>query len=188
MKKALALLLPLTLLVSAASCSGKSSSSKSSAASEAETTAEADKPTEDKKTNEDSNFKFKYQKYASMSPEEIVGKLTLEQKADQMVQPAIYNITEEDMKANDYGSILSTMGSINAASWRQTVDSFQKAAIESEAGIPYLYGQDDVHGVNYCVDAVYFPHNIGQGAANDEDLAYQVGLITADEAKLCHMM
>ena len=188
MKKALAILLPLTLQVSAASCSGKSSSSKSSAASEAETTAEADKPTEDKKTNEDSSFKFKYQKYASMSPEEIVGELTLEQKADQMVQPAIYNITEEDMKANDYGSILSTMGSINAAGWRQTVDSFQKAAIESEAGIPYIYGQDDVHGVNYCVDAVYFPHNIGQGAANDEDLAYQVGLITADEAKLCHMM
>ena len=38
------------------------------------------------------------------------------------------------------------------------------------------------------LNAVYFPHNIGQGAANDEELAYQVGLITADEAKLCHML
>lgn len=35
---------------------------------------------------------------------------------------------------------------------------------------------------------IYFPHNIGLGAANDEELAYQAGLITADEAKLCHMM
>ena len=42
--------------------------------------------------------------------------------------------------------------------------------------------------MNYCLNAVYFPHNIGQGAANDEELAYQVGLITADEAKLCHML
>ena len=92
------------------------------------------------------------------------------------------------MKANDYGSILSTVGCIDAASWCETVDGLQQAAIDSEAGIPYIYGQDDVHGVNYCKDAVYFPHNIGQGAANDEELAYQVGLITADEAKLCHML
>ncbi|MEE3417408.1 MAG: hypothetical protein VZR53_18945, partial [Prevotella sp.] len=49
----------------------------------------------------------KYETYATMTPEEIVAALTLEQKAAQMVQPAVYNITEEDMKANDYGSILS---------------------------------------------------------------------------------
>ena len=92
------------------------------------------------------------------------------------------------MKDNDYGSILSTAGSIDASSWRSVVDEYQNAALLSDAGIPHIYGQDDVHGVNYCLNAVYFPHNIGQGAANDEELAYQVGLITADEAKLCHML
>lgn len=51
-----------------------------------------------------------------------------------------------------------------------------------------LLAQDDVHGVGYCRDAVYFPHNIGIGAANDEKLAYQMGLITANEAKQCHLM
>ena len=56
----------------------------------------------------------KYETYAAMTPEEIVSTLTLEQKAAQMVQPAIYNITEEDMKANDYGSILSTVGCIDS--------------------------------------------------------------------------
>ena len=130
----------------------------------------------------------KYIQYASMSPEEIVADMTLEQKAAQMVQPAIYNVSVKSMKNNDYGSILSTTECIDAAAWRKTVDDFQKAAISSEAGIPYIYGQDDVHGVNYCKNAVYFPHNIGQGAANDEELAYQVGLITADEAKMCHML
>ena len=126
--------------------------------------------------------------YASMSPEEIVASLSLTQKAAQMVMPAIYNVSPSQMKGNDYGSILSTVGSIDAASWRRMVDEYQHAALLSDAGIPYLYGQDDVHGVNYCLNAVYFPHAIGQGAANDEELAYQVGRITADEAKLCHML
>lgn len=129
-----------------------------------------------------------YQQYASMSPEEIVAGMTLEQKTAQMVQPAVYNVSAKTMKENDYGSILSTTDCIDAAKWRKTADDLQNAAIRSEAGIPYIYGQDDVHGVNYCRNAVYFPHNIGQGAANDEELAYQVGLITADEAKLCHML
>ena len=131
---------------------------------------------------------FKVTDYASMTPEEIVASLTLEQKAAQMVMPAIYNVTPDIMKDNDYGSILSTAGSISAEYWRNVVDQYQNSAISSEAGIPFIYGQDDVHGVGYCINAVYFPHNIGQGAANDEELAYQVGLITADEAKLCHML
>ncbi|WP_024865950.1 glycoside hydrolase family 3 protein [Butyrivibrio sp. FCS014] len=131
---------------------------------------------------------YKYAEYASMSPEEIVDSLSPEQKAAQMVMPAIYNVSVKQMKDNDYGSILSQADHIDAAAWRSLVDEYQKAALESDAGIPYIYGQDDVHGVNYCANAVYFPHNIGQGAANDEELAYQVGLITADEAKLCHML
>ncbi|MBP5249012.1 MAG: glycoside hydrolase family 3 protein, partial [Lachnospiraceae bacterium] len=38
------------------------------------------------------------------------------------------------------------------------------------------------------IDAVYFPHNIGIGAANDEELTYQMGKIVADETKQCHML
>ncbi|MBO7678005.1 MAG: glycoside hydrolase family 3 protein, partial [Erysipelotrichaceae bacterium] len=45
-----------------------------------------------------------------------------------------------------------------------------------------------VNGVNYALNTVLFPHNIGMGAANDEELMYQIGQITADEAKLCHML
>jgi len=185
MKKTLALLLPVPLLVSAMSCAGKN---KTSEESETETTTAVTSSAVTTTNTEVKSNSPKYQQYSSLTPEEIVGTLTIEQKAAQMVQPAIYNVTDDDMKANDYGSILSTIGCIDADNWCQTVDGFQQAAIASEAGIPYIYGQDDVHGVNYCLNAVYFPHNIGQGAANDEELAYQVGLITADEAKLCHMM
>ncbi|MBE6753438.1 MAG: glycoside hydrolase family 3 protein [Ruminococcaceae bacterium] len=146
------------------------------------------KPADDCAVSDSDANQYKYMRYASMSPEEIVAEMTTEQKASQMVQPGVYLINEDDMREKDYGSILSQKGFIDAPSWRELVDGFQQAAVESEAGIPYIYGQDDVHGVGYCLNGVYFPHNIGQGAANDEELAYQVGLITADEAKLCHML
>ena len=127
-------------------------------------------------------------RWAGWTAEEITDQLTLEQKASQMVQPACYNIFADDMKRNCYGSILSQGANLNAAEWRDYTAWFQEAALQSAAGVPYIYGQDDVHGVNYCLGAVYFPHNIGMGAANDEELMYRIGQITADEAKLCHML
>lgn len=130
----------------------------------------------------------RYKNYANMTPEQIVSQMTIEQKAAQMVQPAVYRITNDDMRAKGYGSVLSTPGHTDAKQWRKIVDDLQQAAIESPSGIPFIYGQDDVHGVNYCVNAVYFPHNTGIGAANDEELTYKMGQITADEAKICHMM
>lgn len=126
--------------------------------------------------------------YSTRSAEEITASLTLDQKAAQMVQPAVYNVTESAMKEYCYGSILSKYRSENSSGWRKIVDGFQRCAVNSEAGIPFLYGQDDVHGVNYCLNAVIYPHNIGIGAANDPELTYRMGLATADEAKLCHML
>ena len=130
----------------------------------------------------------RYKALAKMTPEQIVSQMTIEQKAAQMVQPAIYKTSNEDMRENGYGSVLSTAGHTTAEQWRKIVDDFQQASLESPSGIPFIYGQDDVHGVNYCVNAVYFPHNIGIGAANDEELTFKMGQITADEAKICHMM
>ena len=127
-------------------------------------------------------------RYAGMTAEEMTAQLTLEQKVAQMVQPACYNITAEEMLHLCYGSILSQGAHLDAAGWRNFTAEFQQAALESEAGVPYIYGQDDVHGVNYCIGAVYFPQNIGLGAAGDEDLMYRIGRITADEARLCHML
>lgn len=168
MKKALVLLLVVVLILPIVACRPE----------EIEMTSE---------TTEDI-YEFKYQKYSTMSPEEIVAELTLEQKAAQMVQPILYNSDIQGMQDYCYGSIYGDEGVHTAEEWSQIVDDYQKAAIESEPGIPFLLAQDDVHGVGYCVGAVYFPHNIGIGAANDEELAYQVGLITANEAKQCHMM
>ncbi len=51
---------------------------------------------------------------------------------------------------------------------------YQKEAISSEAGVPFIYGNDQVHGLAGCRGAVIFPHNIGIGAANDKELTYQM--------------
>ena len=122
--------------------------------------------------------------------EAIMARLTIEQKAAQMVQGAVYNITEGSMNTNDYGSMLSTFGSsyLDAPSWKTLILKYQKSAVTSTAGIPYIYGNDAVHGVNTCKGTVIFPHNIGIGAANDAELSYQMGLAVANEAKLTGML
>lgn len=131
---------------------------------------------------------YKYHEYQDMSVEEIVASLTLEQKAAQMVQPAIYETSEDAMELYDYGSVLSKTEPVKYKEWASIVNGLQNAALKSDAGIPFIYGQDDVHGVNYCTGAVIYPHNIGIGASHDPDLLYEIGLATADEAKLCHML
>ena len=124
-----------------------------------------------------------------MSVEEILASLTLEEKVAQMIQPAIYNMEPSDMKKYDFGSILSDYTyNPTVSGWKRTVLAFQKAALGSDTGIPYLYGTDSIHGVDKSTGTVIFPHNIGIGAANDEELTYQMGLAVADEQKMTGML
>lgn len=127
---------------------------------------------------------------SSTPREDTLARLTLDQKAAQMVQGAVYNVSDDIMKKNCYGSILSTYGehSLNASEWKDLILKYQRDAISSDAGIPYIYGNDAVHGVNTCKGTVIFPHNIGIGAANDKELTYQMGLAVANEAKLTGML
>lgn len=129
-------------------------------------------------------------KYEGMTAEEIVATLSNEEKAYQMVIPAIYNISNQDMKKHCYGSVLSQYAPTenDASEWRKQVDNLQKNALSADSPIPFIYGQDSVHGVNYCLNTVIFPHNINIGCANDEELTYKMGLAVADEIKLTKMI
>lgn len=103
---------------------------------------------------------------------------------------AVYNVSENSLKKNCYGSILSTYGesSPDASEWKNLILKYQRVAMSSEAGIPYIYGNDAVHGVNTCDGTVIFPHNIGIGAANNKELTYQMGIAVANEAKITGML
>ena len=196
MKRLLAVILSVVMLFSVTACGSEGQAEPSAApeataeaqatddaqADEAETEAEAEEPAQDPSARPAC-------RYAGMEPEEVLEQLSIESKASQMVMAAIYMLEDDSvMKEKDYGSILSKAIALHADEWRGVVDSLQQAAIESESGVPFIYGQDDVHGVNYSAGCVIFPHNVGLGAANDEELMTEIGHITADEAKLCHML
>ena len=180
MKRTFTLILSLTLIFSVAACDAAPAATSSDSSAEiTETSASVTTPAPEE---------AKYQRYTEMTPEEIVSGLTLEQKAAQMVQPSKFYLNGDiSMKMNCYGSVYAESGAVTMNDWRKLMDGYQNAAISSGSGIPFICGQDDAHGVGYCTDAVYFPHNIGQGAADDEELEYQMGLITAEESRLCHM-
>lgn len=181
MKKAISFILTCSMMMALVACGEVKDVAKTT-----ETENKRVKTTQQAENNEP--IEYKYKEYANMTPEEIVAQMTIEQKAAQMIQPAIYYLIDEDTEqVYNYGSILSKIVGFGDKDWQETIDDFQEQALSSESGIPMLYGNDDVHGVNFCENAVLFPHNIGLGAANDEELMYQVGLITADEAKICHM-
>lgn len=198
-KKLISMLAAVTLLVSMTSCgsgssSGSSSKAETTAATESLASEETAASTETttaastQATEASTASVNKCKDYASMTPEQITASLTLEQKVSQMLQPAVYKLEPREMQTADYGSMLSLTDPLTSKEWRECIDSYQKAAVESEAGLPIIYGQDDVHGVYGCVNGVVFPHQIGMGAANDPELLYQVGLATADESKLCHVL
>lgn len=188
--KFLALAVCTAMLLSMAGC-GNSSSNKDASSmpdsSAVESSSQADSSAQEDSSSQPEQ-KNDYKQFAEMTPEEVVSKLTLEQKAYQMVLPQISMVSDSNMKANCYGGVLSKVKPLTSSEWRSTVDSIQRNAIGSACGIPIIYGQDEVHGVYACYNAVVFPHNINMGAANDKELMYQVGQITADEAKICHML
>ncbi|MBE6850654.1 MAG: glycoside hydrolase family 3 protein [Ruminococcus sp.] len=128
--------------------------------------------------------------YEGMTAAEITATLTLEEKAYQMQIPAIYSCDAKQMKKTNYGSILSTFGLVTQTpnAWKGIITNYQKSALEANSPIPFLYGQDSVHGVNYAVNTVIFPHNINIGAANDPELTYKMGLAVADEMKMTRMI
>ena len=128
--------------------------------------------------------------FTGLTAQEILDKLTLEEKICQMLQPGLAYADAEDMEEWDFGSVFGIGNSEHRSQeeWREIVNGYQEAALASETGLPMLYGQDDAHGVAYCEGAVIFPHHIGLGAANDKELMYEIGAVVADEAKVTGML
>ncbi len=129
---------------------------------------------------------------ASKSTEErvadLLGRMTLREKAAQMVQGERGAVTPEDLEDYGLGSVLSGGGSVPGSGsiedWEQMMKSYQEAIMSRELKIPMLYGIDAVHGHSNVKGAVIFPHNIGLGAANDPVLVKEMAKIVAQEMKL----
>lgn len=176
MKKLLGILLTCSvLLVSACSVPETNNNSNSQSST--------DKITTSTTSLSDSQAEDPYKR-----AQDIVGTLTLEQKAAQMLQPATYMASINDYKKYCFGSGLIGGGAnMSDKEYCSMIDEYQRSCLSSDANIPFMFGIDAVHGVNGCQNAVIFPHNIGVGAANDEDLTYEMGKSVAKKLRSCHI-
>ena len=123
--------------------------------------------------------------------DEILPKLTLEQKVGQVIQGDTGSLTPEDVKKYRLGSVLSGGNSApgplpyaETKAWLEMADKYYNASIDDEdveIAIPIIWGIDAVHGHANLKGSIIFPHNIGLGAMNNPDLIEKIASITAHE-------
>ncbi|WP_308429284.1 glycoside hydrolase family 3 protein [Cellvibrio zantedeschiae] len=123
--------------------------------------------------------------------DELLARMSVEEKVGQLIQPEIRHLTAQDVKDYHIGSVLNGGGSVpngnrysKAADWLAIADAYYQASMDESDGkvaIPIMWGTDAVHGVGNIVGATLFPHNIALGAANNPELIRRIGQITATE-------
>ncbi len=123
--------------------------------------------------------------------DELLPKLTLEQKVGQVIQADNGSITPEEVKKYRLGSVLSGGNSApgplpyaDTKTWLEMADKFYNASIDPEGvevAIPCIWGIDAVHGHANLTGAIVFPHNVGLGAMHNPDLIEEIAKVTAQE-------
>ncbi|WP_209021765.1 glycoside hydrolase family 3 protein [Nocardioides sp. 503] len=120
---------------------------------------------------------------------DLLARMTLAEKVGQMTQAERADVIDDPSLVTTYalGSVLSGGGSVPAQNtpraWADTVDTLQRAALDTRLGIPLIYGVDAVHGHGNLQGATVFPHNIGLGATRNPRLVERIGHITAIETR-----
>ncbi|XP_062082843.1 uncharacterized protein LOC133789127 [Humulus lupulus] len=119
---------------------------------------------------------------------DLLSRMTVEEKIGQMTQIDRTVASNEVMKKYFIGSVLSGGGSVPAKkaspeTWIDMVNDFQKGSLSTRLGIPMIYGIDAVHGHNNVYKATIFPHNVGLGATRDPELVKRIGAATALEVR-----
>ncbi len=130
--------------------------------------------------------------------EEIVSKMTLEEKIGQMAEIAIDLIgrlnTEGEFVLNEdnleqimsrykVGSVLNAPGkALPAEVWNEAIEKINSSSI-NHTGIATLYGIDAIHGVTYTMGSTLFPQEINGAASFNRDLVRRMAEMTAYEVR-----
>lgn len=146
--------------------------------------------------------------------ESILSRMSLEQKVGQMceltINPVIQqtpgNIVGSDASSPSMaggklsaeavefvfgkykvGSILNVPDGIAQTPqvWADVIRTLNTASESCCAGVPQIYGVDQIHGASYTLGATLFPHEVGQASSFNPQISRRIGEITAYETRAC---
>ncbi len=135
-----------------------------------------------------------YDKEVESKVESILKKMTLEEKAGQMVQLTAETFTTDGLvdtaKVGDLvrnykiGSFLNVFGgkSLDRRLTAEQIKLVQDVTMK-ELGIPMVYGLDMIHGATYLTDATFFPQEVNIAATFDRSYASELGKVIAYESR-----
>ena len=134
--------------------------------------------------------------------EDLLARMTLEEKIGQMTQIATTEINKVDnpktkvdrfkpylekakaeklIKEHHIGSFLAAFA-VSPQDWYTFSNDLQKVNMaNSRLGIPIIYGNDNVHGANYVAGATIFPQPVNLANTFNLQYAEAMGRITATE-------
>ncbi len=134
--------------------------------------------------------------------DELISKMTLEEKIGQMTQVTLQVISKtegtvdqkflidhdklaEALQKYHVGSILNVYNVAHTVEeWHSIINTIQTAAVEkTRLGIPVIYGIDAIHGATYTKGATLFPQAISLAATWNRDLAFSEGTITSKQVR-----
>ncbi|HEY9402617.1 MAG TPA: glycoside hydrolase family 3 N-terminal domain-containing protein [Pyrinomonadaceae bacterium] len=135
---------------------------------------------------------------AARKAEELLAKLTLEEKVGQMTQLEISMVStgrnqeikidpaklEKAVVRYGVGSILNVADqALTLDRWHETIGLIQNAAKRTRHKIPVLYGIDTIHGANYVQGATLFPQPIAMAATWNPELMMRASEVAAIETR-----
>lgn len=141
--------------------------------------------------------------------EDLLGRMTLEEKVGQMNQCVgvehfrsnMGTLTEEDLLTNTAQAFypglvpedllkLTREGKIGSFLHVLTVEEanqLQREAMKSRLAIPIIFGIDAIHGNANAPDNTVYPTNIGLACSFDTDMAHKIARQTAREMRAMNM-
>jgi beta-glucosidase len=130
--------------------------------------------------------------------EDLLARMTLEEKVGQMTQLEIGQITrgngdsvqldpeklEKAVVKYGVGSILNVKDqALTIDKWHEILRGIQEAAQRTRLRIPVIYGIDSIHGANYVRGATLFPQEIGMAATWNPRLMQRGAEVAAIETR-----
>lgn len=114
--------------------------------------------------------------------EDLLGRMTAEQKAAQMVHMTL--VSKKDSwfnEANVGFALVYEYIFDSAADAAARTNEIQELSEASELGIPLIFSMDTEAGAAFVSDATYLPDEINQGAANDAELVSKLNTVLKEE-------